>query len=239
MRGPLTRIVPLLAALAAALPATAAAQDAPTGGAPAPVPAATPPSPSPSPFAVSDGGNALLGDPVRFRGAVASRLAGRTVRVQLQDPATRAWSALDRTRVKRDGSFVASWRARRIGQFSLRAVVRREASSASVSPELPLTVFRPAVATWYGPGFYGNTTACGLELTPELVGVAHRSLPCATNVVVRYGSRTLVLPVVDRGPFGTAARWDLTEAAAKQIGLLQTDRIGAIRLAAAPAQASR
>ena len=98
-------------------------------------------------------------------------------------------------------------------------------------PELPLTVYRGAVATWYGPGFYGNTTACGIELTPELVGVAHRSLPCGTNVAVRYGSRTLVLPVVDRGPFGSEARWDLTEAAAQQLGFTHTDRIGAVRVA--------
>jgi rare lipoprotein A (peptidoglycan hydrolase) len=96
--------------------------------------------------------------------------------------------------------------------------------------ELPLTVYRGAVATWYGPGFYGNTTACGIELTPDLVGVAHRSLPCGTNVAVRYGSRTLVLPVVDRGPFGSEARWDLTEAAAQQLGFTHTDRIGAVRV---------
>jgi rare lipoprotein A (peptidoglycan hydrolase) len=47
---------------------------------------------------------------------------------------------------------------------------------------------------------------------------------------VRYGSRTLVVPVVDRGPFGSKARWDLTEAAAQQLGMTQTDRIGAIRV---------
>jgi rare lipoprotein A len=104
------------------------------------------------------------------------------------------------------------------------------AHSAAVSPELALTVYRPAIATWYGPGFYGHTTACGIELTPELVGVAHRSLPCGTNVAVRYGSRTLVVPVVDRGPYGSEARWDLTEAAAQQLGFTATDRIGAVRV---------
>jgi rare lipoprotein A (peptidoglycan hydrolase) len=67
-------------------------------------------------------------------------------------------------------------------------------------------------------------------MTPELVGVAHRRLPCGTNVAVRYGSRTLVLPVVDRGPFGGKARWDLTQAAAQQLGFTHTDRIGAVRV---------
>jgi hypothetical protein len=237
MEGSPTRIVPFLAALAAVLPATAAAQTTapPTGGATAPVPAAAPPSP----FAISGGGTALVGAKVRFRGKVARRLARRTVRVQQLDPATQRWTVLARTTVRRDGHFLARWRARQTGQFRLRAVVRREASSASVSPELPLTVFRAAVASWYGPGFFGNTTACGMELTPELAGVAHRSLPCGTNVAVHYGSRTIVVPVVDRGPYGSEASWDLTQAAAQQLGLAQTDRIGAIPLPSPPAQASR
>ena len=68
MRSLTTRIVPFLAALAAAMPATAVAQ-APSGGAEAP-------SLEPSPFRLSGGGNALLGKKVRFRGAVEPRLAG-------------------------------------------------------------------------------------------------------------------------------------------------------------------
>ena len=227
MRSSLTRIVLFVAALAAVVPATADAQaPAPlSGGVPAPV------SAPPSPFVLSGGGNALLGRKVRFRGAVEPRLAGRTVVVQYLDSATLRWTRQARANVQPDGSFIARWRARRAGQFQLRAIVRGEASTASVSPELPLTVYRGAVATWYGPGFYGNTTACGIELTRELVGVAHRSLPCGTNVAVRYGSRTLVVPVVDRGPFGSEARWDLTAAAAQQLGFTHTDRIGAVRLA--------
>jgi peptidoglycan lytic transglycosylase len=220
MRLSLPRIVLFVAALAAVAPATAVAQ-APSGGAAAPVAA---------PFALSGGGNALVGRKVRFRGSVEERLAGRAVVVQSLDPATTTWTRQARTTVREDGTFVARWRARETGQFQLRAVVRGGASSAAVSPELPLTVYRGALATWYGPGFYGNATACGIELTPDLVGIAHRSLPCGTNVAVRYGSRTVVLPVVDRGPFSSEARWDLTEAAAQQLGFTHTDRIGAVRV---------
>ena len=232
MRRLSARTAPFLVVLAAAMPATALAQ-APTGGAAAP-------SGEPSPFQLSGRGNALVGKKVRFRGAVERRLAGRGVVVQSLDPATQAWTAVATTTVAGDGSFLARWKARRTGQFKLRALIGGdgEAQTASASPELALTVFRPAVATWYGPGFYGNRTACGLEMTKDLVGVAHRRLPCGTNVAVRYGSRTLVLPVVDRGPFGGEARWDLTAAAARQLGFTHTDRIGALRLAPA-AQASR
>ena len=89
-----------------------------------------------------------------------------------------------------------------LGQQRLRATLqrRRSASVTSASPEVSVRVFKPGMATWYGPGLYGNTTACGQELTRELVGVAHKSLPCGTMVEVSYAGRSIVVPVVDRGP---------------------------------------
>ncbi len=156
--------------------------------------------------------------------------------VQYLDPTTEKWTRQARTTVREDGTFVARWKPKRVGQFRTRALVGGEAQAASASPELALNVFRPAIATWYGPGFYGNTTACGIELTEETIGIAHRSLPCGTNVAVRYGPTTVVVPVIDRGPFSGEAKWDLTYAAAQTLGFTYTDRIGAIRLAPAPAQ---
>ena len=85
----------------------------------------------------------------------------------------------------------------------LRATLqrRRAATVTSASPEVSVRVFKPGMATWYGPGLYGNTTACGQELTRDLVGVAHKTLPCGTLVEVSYGGRSIVVPVIDRGPF--------------------------------------
>ena len=230
MRGLTTRIGTVLAVFAVLSP-TALAQS-PSGGAEAP-------SGAPAPFALSGGGNALLGKPVRFRGAVARKLAGRSVVVQYLDPVAQAWTDQATTTVRPDGTFVARWKPRHIGQFRTRALVGRGAHTASASPELALNVFRPAIATFFGPGLYGRTTACGQELTEDLVGVAHRSLPCGTNVAVRYGSTTIVVPVVDRGPYAGQAKWDLTKAAADLLGFAQTDRIGAITLAPAAQPASR
>jgi hypothetical protein len=56
--------------------------------------------------------------------------------------------------------------------------------------------------TWYGPGFYGNRTACGQRYTRYIVGVAHRSLPCGTMVQFRWRGKSKVAPVIDRGPYG-------------------------------------
>ena len=66
--------------------------------------------------------------------------------------------------------------------------------------------------SWYGPGFYGQRTACGLTLTTTLIGVANRTLPCGTLVTFRNPVNGVIVqaPVVDRGPYVTGRQWDLT-----------------------------
>jgi len=83
------------------------------------------------------------------------------------------------------------------------------------------------IATWFGPGFYGNKTACGQTLTPGVVGVANRTLPCGTLVKVTYKGHSLTVPVLDRGPYShIGADWDLTSGAATALGISDTVRIG-------------
>ena len=77
-------------------------------------------------------------------------------------------------------------------------------------------------ATWYGPGFWGNRTACGRKLTKKTVGVAHRKLPCGTKVVFAYRGRWARAKVIDRGPYRAGYRWDLTRALAKRLGAIKT-----------------
>jgi rare lipoprotein A len=106
----------------------------------------------------------------------------------------------------------------------------------------PVTIYRPAVATWFGPGLFGRRTACGQRLTRRLQGIAHRSLPCGSIVELVFGGHVLRAPVVDRGPFRTGVRYDLTQATARLIGMRTTSTVGAALVAAAPkrtAQASR
>lgn len=74
-----------------------------------------------------------------------------------------------------------------------------------------------AKTTWYGPGFYGNKTACGQTLTYNTIGVAHRTLPCGTKVTFHHKGRALVAEVIDRGPFVRGIMWDLTGAAARSL----------------------
>jgi rare lipoprotein A (peptidoglycan hydrolase) len=82
------------------------------------------------------------------------------------------------------------------------------------------------IATWFGPGFYGKKTACGQTLTPSVIGVANRTLPCGTLVKVSYNGHALTVPVLDRGPYShIGADWDLTAGAAQALNVTETVRI--------------
>jgi rare lipoprotein A len=216
------RLLPALLAVGIALPASAAAQS--TGGATAPEaqPAGA--------VALTAIPHVLLGHAATLSGTVQRGRRGRVVQIQRYDEAAGNWRSEAKAVVARDGGFAVRWRPRALGALRLRATVsrRRSASVTSASPEVSVRVFEAAMATWYGPGLYGNRTACGQELTRELVGVAHRTLPCGTLVEITHRGASLVVPVVDRGPFVRGMTWDLTKAAADALGFTATARVGAL-----------
>ncbi len=74
------------------------------------------------------------------------------------------------------------------------------------------------VASYFGPGLFGNSTACGVVLTTGLQGVAHRTLPCGSSVQLSYAGRTMTVPVVDRGPYIAGREFDLTYATKLGLG---------------------
>ena len=88
----------------------------------------------------------------------------------------------------------------------------------------------PQRATWYGPGFFGNQTACGQTLTRTTLGVAHKTLPCGSKVVLRYNGRFVRTTVIDRGPFANGAKWDLTLATARALHFEYTDDVRVAKL---------
>lgn len=67
-------------------------------------------------------------------------------------------------------------------------------------------------ASWYGPGLWGNRTACGNVLRPGTMGVAHKTLPCGSKVLIGYHGRYVMTKVIDRGPYIRGRAWDLTLA---------------------------
>jgi|SRR5580704_2722464 rare lipoprotein A (peptidoglycan hydrolase) len=99
-------------------------------------------------------------------------------------------------------------------------------STSGGAAPTPTSTSRFTLATWFGPGFYGHATACGQTMSPTLVGVASRTLPCGTLVQVGYRGHLLTVPVLDRGPYGhNGATWDLTRGAAQALEIKETVRV--------------
>ncbi|CAN5527002.1 hypothetical protein BH20ACT15_BH20ACT15_03110 [soil metagenome] len=88
-------------------------------------------------------------------------------------------------------------------------------------------------ASWFGPGLYGNQTACGQKLRKKTIGVAHKKLPCGTKVTFAYRGRWVRAKVIDRGPFVKGRKWDLTYQTARQLGTLKAGT-AKIKAVAAP-----
>jgi rare lipoprotein A len=87
--------------------------------------------------------------------------------------------------------------------------------------------WRIRTATYYGPGLWGNRTACGWVLRHATLGIAHRTLPCGTQVPVYRDGRIAFFPVIDRGPYTSGVELDLTQAAARTLGMSTTSDVRA------------
>jgi rare lipoprotein A len=208
-------------ALTLATAAPAAAADG-TGGASAPDAASMSPtaggtSPAASIARVGVGTRRLdvrAGRRAVVRGTVLPRTPGASALLQVRRDAS--WRTLDRDRTSALGDYRLQRRMRR--PMSARARVVVAAAGQRVHRHVGrLNVYRAAIASWYGPGLYGNHLACGGRLGYGTLGVANLSLPCGARVTLRHRGRVLRVPVIDRGPYVAGREFDLTAATARRL----------------------
>ncbi len=162
-------------------------------------------------LAVTSGGRATVA------GAVAPARAG--LPVQLQVNRRGRWTTLGTARTGAGGRYRIA--DRRGSTMSAPARVRVGGAAGlagAVRGVGRLEVFRRAHASWYGPGLYGNKLGCGGTLSPGTLGVAHKTLPCGTEVTFKKGSRSVRVRVIDRGPYVGGREYDLTAATAGRLG---------------------
>jgi rare lipoprotein A len=78
------------------------------------------------------------------------------------------------------------------------------------------------VASWYGPDFQGRRTSSGEIYDKENLTAAHRTLPFGAYLLVRDldNGASVVVRVNDRGPFAKDRIIDLSEAAARILGMI-------------------
>lgn len=156
--------------------------------------------------------NTLVGRTLKIRGAVSPAGAERRVVV-------RVGGSEETVRAGRDGRFSLGWQAPATGSYPVRVAARpNRLATGSRDSAGKVTVYRPAVASWYGPGLYGNNLACGGTLSPSTIGVAHKTLPCGTKLRLRYRGRSADVRVIDRGPFSGNREFDLTSATKQRLG---------------------
>lgn len=83
-----------------------------------------------------------------------------------------------------------------------------------------------AVASWYGPCCYGNSTADGTSFTSSSWGVAHRTY--GFNVYCTFtvnGKTARRVRVFDRGPHVDGRTFDLSAAVARALGVSGTPTV--------------
>ena len=181
-------------------------------------------------------GSAVLRNPLSFTGSAPGSMAGQTIEIERLGHQTNwQWAPTVQATIASDGRFSVVWHTDHIGRFLMRAVLtsasNASATSAASAPTVTTTVYRQSIATQYGPGFYGQRTACGERLTAgRMIGVANRTLKCGTKVAIlvprphdgRPGDRSWAL----RQQRGLGSH----QATGRALGIGGTATIGAVSL---------
>jgi hypothetical protein len=152
--------------------------------------------------------NVLDGRRASVAGTLSPGLSGRSI--ELQAMGAHGWREVAHTRTGAAGRFRLRYTPHATGSRRVRLRFAGDSYDLSTHRVLGrLNVYRLAGASWYGGG---GSLACGGSLTSSTLGVANKTLPCGTLVTLRYGGRSVRVPVVDRGPYVAGREFDLTEA---------------------------
>jgi hypothetical protein len=166
--------------------------------------------------------NVRAGAEVHVRGTLLPRTRGR--RLVVEAGAGHRWHVVARTRSRANGHFDARLATHGAGSQRLRVRFAGDPRNAGTRAGAgTLRAFRPSLASWYG--LYGGALACGGTLGYDTLGVANKTLPCGTQVTLRYHGREVTVPVIDRGPYVGGREWDLTGATARRLGF---DGVGVV-----------
>ncbi len=89
---------------------------------------------------------------------------------------------------------------------------------------MPKEMYQIGVASWYGQEFQGNTTANGEVYDLNGFTAAHPTLPFGTTIRVTNlkNSKNILLRVNDRGPHIGRRLIDVSWAAAKRLGFVNS-----------------
>jgi rare lipoprotein A len=101
---------------------------------------------------------------------------------------------------------------------------KSESKQQNENEEQNVSTVQEGIASYYGDAFHGNTTANGETFDMYKFTAAHRTLPLGTKVRVKNlaNNRSIILRINDRGPYVEGRIIDVSYAAAKQLGMVET-----------------
>ena len=85
------------------------------------------------------------------------------------------------------------------------------------------TVFQQGKASYYGKAHHGKKTASGKRFNMHAMTAAHRSLPFGTQLKVtsKDTGKSVIVTINDRGPYAGGRILDLSQEAARQLGVIK------------------
>ena len=88
-------------------------------------------------------------------------------------------------------------------------------------PNVDYSYAETGIASWYGPGFHGKSTANGEAYDQDALTAAHRTLPMPSMVRVTNldNGRSVKVRINDRGPFKNGRIIDLSRHAAELLDM--------------------
>jgi rare lipoprotein A len=122
-------------------------------------------------------------------------------------------SASERPKARIDNTLPPSVRGYKVGKpYQVKGVW--------YYPQVDYDYAEVGVASWYGPGFHGRSTANGEEYDMNDLTAAHRTLPMPSIVRVTNleNGRSIKLRVNDRGPFVGGRIIDVSRRGAQLLG---------------------
>ena len=116
------------------------------------------------------------------------------------------------------------------GELTSLAAFRADGSAQiNISGRLAAIAICPARAESGTAAFYsGGRTASGERTGPNGLTAAHRTLPFGTKVLVTHihNRKSIVVRIVDRGPYGRGRIIDLSRAAARELDMISAGTAG-------------
>ena len=96
-----------------------------------------------------------------------------------------------------------------------------EAGSGTIPPSDSPSNVHIGSASWYGPGFHGKKTASGKMFDQTKLTAAHKTIPLGRKARVTHlgNGKSVEVLINDRGPYVEGRTIDLSQAAAKALGM--------------------